>query len=230
MDIGGLQKNSLIDFPGKIAALIFTQGCNFHCPYCHNPSLIPMKTGENFPEKEILLFLEKRRGLLEGVAITGGEPTLQEDLPLFCRKLKDLGYPVKLDTNGSTPDILERLIREKLVDFIAMDIKTSPARYSPLLVSFPVKKEIEASIQLILQSGLDHEFRSTCVYPFITEENILEVLPLVRGANRYSLQHFSDVSLLNTHFFQKKGRGLTAGEMETLQNLLRPHVGCCEIR
>jgi pyruvate formate lyase activating enzyme len=230
MRFGGLQKNSLIDFPGRIAALLFTQGCNFHCPYCHNPSLIPMAGSQDFSEEEILLFLEKRQGLIEGVAITGGEPTLHNDLISFCRKVKALCYPVKLDTNGSRPEMLRRLLSENLVDFIAMDIKTDPENYTPLLSGLSVAEALVKSIRLILESGLDHEFRSTCVAPFISEERILRILPLIRGAQRYALQHFSQATLLDSQFFLEKGRGLNPDEMEKLREVIAPHVGCCDIR
>lgn len=230
MKFGGLQKNSLIDFPGKIATLIFTQGCNFHCPYCHNPSLIPMAGPDTHSEKEILLFLEKRRGLIEGVAITGGEPTLQKDLAGFCRKVKDLAYPIKIDTNGSRPQILAHLFSEKLVDFVAMDIKTDPENYAPLLSPVAVDKALIASIQLILESGIDHEFRSTCVHPFISKERIARILPLIQGARRYALQHFSDAALFHPNFFKDKGRGLDHQELEALKKQIAPCVERCEIR
>ncbi|TWI67810.1 pyruvate formate lyase activating enzyme [Desulfobotulus alkaliphilus] len=230
MIFGGLQKNSLIDFPGKIAALVFTQGCNFHCPYCHNPDLIPMKGKGIFHEEDILLFLEKRKGLLEGLAITGGEPTLQKDLAGFCGKVKGMGYPVKLDTNGSRPEVLKEVISEKLVDYIAMDIKTHPSEYAPGLCKASMEQALESSIRIILESGLDHEFRSTCVHPFITEEKIEKILPLIHGAKTYALQTFSTNSLHNPDFFNHEGRGLTLEEAERIRKLLAPHVGQCIIR
>ncbi|TYT74540.1 anaerobic ribonucleoside-triphosphate reductase activating protein [Desulfobotulus mexicanus] len=230
MIFGGLQKNSLIDFPGKIAALVFTQGCNFHCPYCHNLGLIPMKGKDIFHEEDILLFLEKRRGLLEGLAITGGEPTLQKDLANFCEKVKKLGYPVKLDTNGSRPEVLKEVISAKLVDYIAMDIKTHPLEYSPGLCTAPMEQVLESSIRLILESGIDHEFRTTCVYPFITEEKIRRIIPIIKGARTYALQTFSSQSLYKPDFFTQGGRGLTPEETEIIQKLLAPHVGQCVIR
>lgn len=230
MRIGGLQKNTLIDFPGKIAALVFTRGCNLHCPYCHNPGLVSQAGDDPMTEGEIFSFLEKRKKSLEGVAITGGEPTLQKDLPEFCAGLKAMGYPVKLDTNGSRPEVLQRLIGEGLIDFIAMDIKTDPANYFPALSPKPMERQVKESIGLILESGLPHEFRTTCVAPFVTEEMFSAVIPLIRGAERYSLQHFSAESLLDERFFAERGRGLHPAEMERLADLIRPHVQFLEVR
>lgn len=130
MQIGGLQKFSLLDYPGKISAVVFTQGCNFRCPYCHNPELVdPARYQECLPEEEIFSFLETRRGKLEAVTVTGGEPTLQKSLAPFLRRIKDMGFLVKLDTNGSRPDVLEELLRQKLIDYIAMDIKAPLEKY-----------------------------------------------------------------------------------------------------
>lgn len=230
MRIGGLQKNTLIDFPGKIAALVFTRGCNFHCPYCHNPGLVSLEGEDPMREEEVFSFLEKRRNSLEGVAITGGEPTLQKDLPEFCKKLKSMGYPVKMDTNGSRPEVVRRLLEEGLLDFIAMDIKADPAKYFPALSPREIEKELMESIRLILESGIPHEFRTTCVAPFVSEEMISAIIPLIQGAERYSLQHFSEESLLDRNFFNEKGEGLLPGEIERLAGLLRPNVRILDIR
>ncbi|MCW7753201.1 anaerobic ribonucleoside-triphosphate reductase activating protein [Desulfobotulus sp. H1] len=230
MIFGGFQKNSMIDFPGKIAALVFTQGCNFHCPYCHNPALIAMKGKQNISEEEVLLFLKKRKGLIEGLAITGGEPTLQKNLPDFCEKVKAMGFPIKLDTNGSRPEVLRGLLTAGLLDCIAMDIKTLPSEYAPLLSDHSMEHALETSIRLIIESGIDHEFRTTCVFPFISEEKAKSLVPLIRGARRFALQSFSDTSLYNPDFFNKKGRGLDDHEINRIKTVLSPHTESFIIR
>lgn len=230
MRIGGFQKNSMIDFPGKIAALLFTTGCNFRCPYCHNPSLIPMKGDSEIPEEEVLSFLAKRKGLLEGLAITGGEPTLQPDLIAFCRKVKAIGYPIKLDTNGTRPEVLAILIKENLIDCIAMDLKADPAAYPAAIAPRFDENALAASIELILQSGMDHEFRTTCVAPFVTPKAMQSVAQRVKGAKRYALQRFSDAMLYQPDFFAGQGRGLTEEEISEIHEILVPAVGTVVIR
>ena len=162
VSLGGLQKSSLIDFPGKVSCVLFFSGCNFDCPYCHNPDLVN-GSGEpaSFDEKSVHGFLEKRKGLLDGVVISGGEPTLQSDLVSLCEKVKRMGYSVKLDTNGSRPQALKRLIKDGLLDYIAMDIKTDPACYSPFTRGETHPDDIFSSIGIIMDSGLAYEFRTT---------------------------------------------------------------------
>ena len=168
MIFGGLQKNSLIDFPGKISCVLFTLGCNFDCPYCHNPELIkthpPTPT---FDQQWVYDFLEKRRHFLDGVVISGGEPTLQTDLEKVCCRIKEMGFPVKIDSNGSRPKVLERLIGAGLVDYLAMDIKTDPARYAPLIQKRCSPETIHRSIRIIMEAGIDYEFKTTCIRPLI---------------------------------------------------------------
>jgi pyruvate formate lyase activating enzyme len=160
MQIGGFQKFSLIDYPGKTAAVIFTQGCNMFCPYCHNPQLVYPNLFENaLNENEIFDFLKKRRTLLNGVVITGGEPAVHKDLPEFILKIKELGYPVKLDTNGGEPEMLPRLINDKLIDFIAMDIKAPLEKYR-LFFKGDLSRIVK-SVSIIRGSGLPHLFRTT---------------------------------------------------------------------
>lgn len=212
MKIGGLQKFSLLDFPGKIAAIVFTQGCNFRCPYCYNPELVePSLFTEPLDEKEIFTFLEKRRGRLDGVVITGGEPTLQSDLFDFISRVRDLGFSVKLDTNGSHPDILQSLLARGVLDYVAMDIKapltgrkTDPEnRYASLTRSSVKSDDIRKSINLILTSGVDHEFRTTVTTGCLQREDFVNMAKAVKGANKYALQKFVnakalDPGLLNT--------------------------------
>lgn len=173
MKFGGLVKFTLIDFPGCPAAIVFTQGCNFRCRYCHNPELIyPHLFTEPMPEEEIESFLQRRKGTLEGVVVSGGEPTLHEDLPQFLSHLKSLGYKTKLDTNGSRPEVLKNLIDNKLVDFIAMDLKAPLEKYALITGVDTNEAVIKQSITLIQNSGLPHEFRTTYDKEVLTDEDI----------------------------------------------------------
>ena len=162
MKIGYVQRFSLIDYPGKICAIVFTQGCNFRCPYCHNPELvIPEQYGECIPEDVFFPFLENRREKLDAVSITGGEPTIQPGIVDFIRSIKELGFLIKVDTNGSFPDVIEELLRLNLLDYIAMDIKAPLRKYRNVTASAVDTRNILASIDLIKNSGIEHEFRTT---------------------------------------------------------------------
>ena len=231
MIIGGIQKNSLIDYPKKISCVLFLSGCNFHCPYCHNPQLINAHhpPADSLTEEWCLRFLKERKGFLDGVVISGGEPTQQNQLPLLCEKIKTMDYPIKIDTNGSRPRILKRLIEGGLVDYIAMDIKTAPAFYHPYIVKEDHREMILSSVRIILESGLDHEFRTTCVRPFVTEEIIRKISMLIEGAERFVLQQFHDTGILNPSFFDKPGLVFTDDELRRLQALSEPYVGVCTI-
>lgn len=191
MDIGGLQKFSLIDYPNKIAAVIFTIGCNFRCSFCHNPELvIPTNYTEIIPESEVLDFLEKRKGQLQGIVVTGGEPTIQKDIVHFLRKLKAMNYSVKLDTNGYNPAVLNQLIAGKLVDFIAMDLKAPLEKYSDVTGIGVNTDLIEESITIIYQSQLPHEFRTTFVESQLTDNDITQIKKLINNTENYRLQKF----------------------------------------
>jgi pyruvate formate lyase activating enzyme len=191
MRIGGLIKNSLVDYPGKIAAVVFAQGCNFRCPFCHNADLVvPSLYKEPIPEKEILGFLASRVSRLQGVVVTGGEPTVQPGLPDFLRSVKELGYAVKLDTNGSRPDILAAVVSAGWVDYVAMDIKTSPARYSQACGVAINMDDILRSMAFLQGSAIEYEFRTTVVRPFVTESDVAEIAGLIPNAPRYILQEF----------------------------------------
>ncbi|MCA9398338.1 MAG: anaerobic ribonucleoside-triphosphate reductase activating protein [Candidatus Omnitrophica bacterium] len=193
MRIGGLQKCSLIDYPGKVSCVIFTQGCNFRCPYCHNRELVlPEHFKETIPEEDVLTLLTKRREYLEGVVITGGEPTEQEDLLQFMDKIKSMGYFLKLDTNGSRPHIIRAVIQSGLADYVAMDIKTSLEKYQKAIgVNFPVEL-IQESIELIQGLGIQYEFRTTVVRPFCEFEDIRQISALMKDKERYRLQAFRE--------------------------------------
>lgn len=184
MKIGGLIKFTLIDFPGRPAAVVFTQGCNFRCRYCHNPELVyPHMFSEPVAMEEIYSFLKRRQGTLEGVVVSGGEPTLHEDLPSFMADLKAMGYATKLDTNGTRPDMLKSLLDAKLLDYIAMDIKAPLEKYS-LITGVDFNPEVlKQSMDLIRQSGVDYEFRTTYDKEVLTDEDISTITQRLDGKN-----------------------------------------------
>ena len=199
--IGGLQKSSLIDYPEKISAVIFTQGCNFRCPYCHNPELVNGKRGTgNGKPKHILEFLKRRAGKLDGVVITGGEPTLHADLPEFIKQIKDLGFAVKLDTNGTNPDMLARLISGKLVDYIAMDIKASIDKYSEVVCAKVDTDKILKSIDVLKNVNIECEFRTTIVKSQLTRDDFEKIGALIQDAPIYYLQRFLPTKTLDESF------------------------------
>ena len=194
MRIGGLQKFSFIDYPGKTAAIIFTQGCNFRCCYCHNPQLVYSDLFQvSMPEEEIFAFLESRKNQLDAVVITGGEPTLQPDLIEFIKKVKDMGFLIKLDTNGSNPDILKQIINQKLVNFIAMDIKAPFDKYNSVCC-VPVNIEnIKLSIQLIKNSGIEFLFRTTYDKTKLFDKDIQTMTDFLNVADSYKIQKCNPV-------------------------------------
>lgn len=233
MIIAGLQKMTLLDFPGRVACTIFLQGCNFRCPFCHNSDLLERQGNGTIPVEELLSFLRKRQGLLDGVCITGGEPTLQPDLEDFVRQIKALGYPVKLDTNGGRPDVLKRLVGEGLIDYVAMDIKNSPARYGETVGLSKVDMEaIDESIRFLLSDAVAYEFRTTVVAQLHDDASILEMgtwlsslLPGKKPAQLF-LQKFVD---RDTVIFS----GLSAPDEEQMKgfvSLLAPFVEKVAIR
>ena len=232
MRIGGLQKNSLIDYPGKLSSVIFCAGCNFDCPYCHNPSLVKGQTScpNNLNHGAIYDFLDQRRGFLDGVVISGGEPTLQPDLVDLCRNIKDLGYPVKLDTNGSRPRVLQDLIQTGMVDYVAMDLKTDPVLYRSYIKAQCLPDPIVASAELIMQSGIDYEFRTTCVKPIVTRQTIENILQLIQGARLYALQRFHNSELLHPEFFREGNCEYSAEEILDFKALAEQSVDECIIR
>lgn len=194
MRIDGLQKMTLLDFPGKVACTVFTGGCNFRCPFCHNALLVTkLPEKPDYSEDEILSFLEKRTGLLDGVAITGGEPLLNPDIADFIRKIRSMGYAVKLDTNGSFPERLKAIVGEGLVDYVAMDIKNRKEKYAETigLKNLDLSK-IEESVEFLKTGAVDYEFRTTVVEQFHTVEDIRAAAEWISGAKRYFLQNFVD--------------------------------------
>ena len=206
MTLGGLQKLTLIDYPGRLAATVFTVGCNFYCPYCHNPELVDsarIKKQPEVSEKELFDFLAARQGLLEGVCVTGGEPTLQADLPEFIRKIKDLGYLVKLDTNGSNPVALERLLNDRLVDYVAMDIKAPLEKYKKVVGPKVSLQDIQRSVELT-RSAPDYEFRTTVLPRLHSAKDILSIGRWLQGAKKYYLQQFRPTKCLDSAYEQEK--------------------------
>jgi pyruvate formate lyase activating enzyme len=227
MKIHGLQKMTLLDYPGRVACTVFFGGCNMRCPFCHNAELLDGTAPAVMEEEELLAFLRKRKGLLDGVAITGGEPLLQKDLPEFAAKIRELGYPVKLDTNGTYPDRLNRMISEGLVQYVAMDIKNSMDRYAETaglqeMDLAPVRE----SVSLLMEGKAEYEFRTTAVAEFHDDRSFREIGKWIRGAKRYYLQKFTD---RETVPFQ----GLhapTDEQMKQWAELLRPDIPATELR
>ncbi len=193
MLIAGLQKLTLLDYPGKTACTLFTPGCNFRCPFCHNALLVTSPVTDFVSEEEFFSFLGKRRGILDGVCITGGEPTLQKDLIPFMKKIRDMGFLIKLDTNGYRPDALKEVLNESLADYIAMDIKAAPEKYT-LTTGVPDLdfSLIRESIDLIEKSGVPHEFRTTVTEDFHDENDFEKILSLFSSDTPYYLQQFKD--------------------------------------
>ena len=191
MKISGFQKLSLVDFDGHISATIFVSGCNFACPFCHNAGLVNGSEPQ-ISESEVLEYLSKRFGLLDGVCVSGGEPTLYPDLPKFISKLKSIGYLVKLDTNGTNPEMVKYLVENKLVDYIAMDIKNSEDNYNKTIGKDYDFSKIKTTIEYIIYCGVDYEFRTTLVKSLHTFEDIQKIAKLIAGAKKYYLQKFVD--------------------------------------
>lgn len=189
MKIGGFQKSSLSDFPGKVAAVVFTQGCGWRCPYCHNRSLVyPARFQPSIPVEEIYEHLLFGRGKLDGVVISGGEPTLQYGLTEFIRRVRDMGFLIKLDTNGTNPSILAALLEENLLDYIAMDVKGPLSEYRRFVGCEVDTGPLELSIELIKQSKISYEFRTTLVGGLHTSEHLDQLAPLMYGVRRYAVQ------------------------------------------
>ncbi|MDM8524055.1 anaerobic ribonucleoside-triphosphate reductase activating protein [Desulfococcaceae bacterium HSG8] len=232
MFLGGLQKNSFIDYPGKISCVLFLAGCNFNCPYCHNPELARgcLDCPRFLEENRVYDFLENRKGFLDGVVISGGEPTLQEDLSLLCEKIKNMGYPVKVDTNGSRPHVIKSLIDRKLVDYIAMDIKTDPFRYSPLIKKDCNPDDIFSSISIIMESGLPYEFKTTCIRPLVDEEVIENISHIIHNARLYALQQFRKSDVLHPEFFLEDKNIYDTDELKRLKTVADPWVRKCIVR
>ncbi len=217
MVIGGLQKVTLLDFPGLTACLIFTQGCNYRCPYCHNSSLLNGVGDFKIEESSIFEYLEKRKNLLDGVVITGGEPTLQKDLKEFIVKIRALGYKIKLDTNGTNPCVLENLIKEKLLDYVAMDIKNDFTSYEGTVGNIKVNIEnIKKSIKILESSHIPYEFRTTITKELHSLKGLMNIVNYISPKSKYFLQNFKDSgTCLNRNF-----TSFTPQELDVFHNTL----------
>lgn len=215
MKFYGMQKMTLLDYPGYVACTLFTGGCNFRCPFCHN-ALLVLDLDENYtiPEEEVLAFLKKRQGLLDGVCVTGGEPLINKDIGDFLSKVKELGFKIKLDTNGTNPALLKELVSQNLVDYVAVDIKNSPEKYAETvgLKSFDMST-INETVNFLMTGSVDYEFRTTVTKQFHTEKSMEEAARFIRGAKRYFLQNFVDSGNLI-------GSGITGQSKEEMEKLL----------
>lgn len=222
MIISGLVKSSLIDYPGKVSAVIFTQGCNFRCGFCHNPDLIGIENIESrIITEEVLDFLKTRVGKLDGVVITGGEPLIQGDIIDFIKQIKSLGFAVKLDTNGSSPNKLSKLINLKLLDYIAMDIKGPLSKYLEIC-AYPNTKVIQQSIEIIKSSGLDYEFRTTVLPHFHDIDGFDGIGELITGARLYTIQGFRPQITLDPAL--KLENSFTYLQLEDIAKVMAPYV------
>ena len=226
MNIAGLQKMTLLDFPGHIACTAFTAGCNFRCPFCHNASLVIGQTPEQMEEEEFFSFLSKRRGLLDGVAVTGGEPLLQKEIAPFLRRVHECGFAVKLDTNGSFPDRLAHILEGGLADYVAMDIKNSPQSYGDTC-GVPVDLDaVRESVSLLMQDRVPYEFRTTLVRQLHTIEDMTAIGEWIRGARAYFLQKFVDSGDLIDQGFS----ALSDTEMNRYADAVRRFVPAVALR
>ncbi len=249
IQIGGLQKTTLIDYPGRVACTVFLIGCNFRCPWCYSKELVlpkeikkhlyPVKSrkagspeakfnGARISEKDFFKFLKERKGLLDGVVICGGEPTMNKELPQFCKKIKKAGYLIKLDTNGSNPKILKKLISGKLIDYVAMDIKAPKAKYSKAAgVKVDIKK-IEKSVKILKEGKVDYEFRSTIVPSVHTKKDVIEMTKWIKGAKKYFLQNFRPEKTIDPKF--EKIKPYPQEYLLEIQKAIAPFFEICQLR
>lgn len=228
MKICGLNKTTLLDYPGKVAATIFIGGCNFRCPFCHNSSLVINAASQpEISQTEILNFFKKRRGILEGVCVTGGEPTLFPELADFLSDIRELGYPIKLDTNGSNPSFLRFLVQNGLISKVAMDIKSSPQNYGKLTgITTPDLHAIETSISYLLEGNVDYEFRTTVVRELHDVQDFVEISQWIKGAKAYYLQAYKD----SEEVLQPGFSSYSLEELEHFRTILQKTIPLVEIR
>ena len=231
MRLAGLQKTSVIDFPDQISAVVFTQGCNFYCPYCHNSQLIPLELPQEkelMPQEYFFDFLQQRKTLLDGVTVTGGEPLLQPDLKEFMKKIKeDYQLLIKLDTNGSNSAKLKELIEAELIDYLAVDIKFSWSNYEQLAPA-GLLSEIKSSVELIINSDLDYEFRTTAVPGLHDSEEIKKIAGQIKGADKYFIQNFRPVNTLAPDL--RESRSFAPSELQHFKEVAKKQLDDVQIR
>ena len=228
--VSGLERSSLLDYPGKISAIIFTHGCNLRCPYCHNPELVieGFNKDGSFSEKDILSFLESRKGKLDALVITGGEPLVQSNLLPFIKKVKEMGFLIKLDTNGTFPDRLKDFIETGFIDYIAMDVKYPKVEYVKNSMIPEIAKKIERSIKIIMDSGLDYEFRTTYVKPLHSLESAEGIGQMIKGAKNYYIQNFRPGKTIDPTL--TKENSFTTKELEQIKKIIEKYVEDVQIR
>lgn len=226
MNVQGYQKLTLLDYPGRVACTVFTGGCNLRCPFCHNAGLVQTPMAHGSAEGEVLDYLSKRKGILDGVCVTGGEPLLQPDLRAFLQRVKEMGYAVKLDTNGSMPGRLRDLLQTGLVDYVAMDVKSSPAGYSRAVGGEVDVAVFEESMRLIQNSGIAHEFRTTAVKGIHTAQDFAAIGKWIGANDAYFIQGFVD----SDHILGGGCSAFDADEMQSLLEAVLPHLPRAELR
>ncbi len=227
LKIHGLQKMTLLDFPGLVACTVFLGGCDLRCPFCHNAEILDMNAPAVMDEKELFAFLETRRGKLDGVAVTGGEPTLRKDLPELLRGIKDMGFKVKLDTTGNHPDMLKTVVGEGLVDYVAMDVKNSRERYAETvgLSGFDISR-VNESIAFLLRGYVEYEFRTTVIKQFHDRDSFIGIAEWIKGAGKYYLQSFVDRDTVPFAGLEARSED----EMKEYAEIVKPYVGVVELR
>lgn len=229
-NIAGIKKTSLLDYPDKVSAIVFTQGCNFRCGYCHNPDLLQINSKKDILSEDVFFeFLKKRRVILDGVVITGGEPTLQKDLIPFIQKVKEFGYLVKTDTNGTNPHILEELINKRLIDYVAMDIKAPLEKYNEIVCVNADAAKIQKSIDLLMNSDLDFEFRTTVIKSQLSFDDFRKIGVLIQNAPKYYLQKFEVKTKICDEKLTNK-KTYTNEEFEEIIKILKQTIKTVELR
>ena len=231
MEIGGLQKLTIIDYPGRLACTVFLIGCDFRCPWCYSSELVlpeKIKKQPRVSEKELFDFLKERKGLLEGVALCGGEPTINKKLPELIKKIRKLGYSVKLDTNGSNPKMLKKLIDDKLVDYVAMDIKAPKEKYQKIFGKRVKIEDIEKSVKILKEGKVDYEFRTTVTPTILKKEDILEIAKWIKGAKKYYLQNFRPEKTIDPKF--EKIKPYPQEYLLEIQKAISPFFEACQVR
>ena len=227
MQIQGLQKLTLLDYPGRTACTIFLSGCNFRCPFCHNAPLLTANVAGGMGEEELLAFLKKRQGLLDGVVVTGGEPLLRPELPALLEKVKALGYAVKLDTNGTFPERLEQVVRAGLADYVAMDVKNSPMRYAQTVGAMELDlAPIDKSVSFLLRGTVDYEFRTTAVAELHDDASFLSLADWLAGARRYVIQCFEPRETV----LQAELHAPSPAQLRRWAELVRPKISDVSLR